>query len=417
MLLPMRRNLFGAMLSFLTAAFTYATPVSAQTDLPLPQLPPGVTVALRDTMDAYAVPVGTAPGTVFLNKLQLSATLRGERVGLPGWQIHAQIIRLDGQSLSARLGDLQTADNIEAPHALRLFEAYFAKTIGPADRQIALRFGLIDLNSQFDSIDPAAVMINSSHGIGPDLSHSGLNGPSIFPVSAIGATATWVKSKQLTLRLGIFDGVAGSPSRPSAFFAERLKPSDGVLATGQVDLFPDKGGRVEVGLWGYTASQSGPAGSQAHDRGAYASYEGPLRFIPDTQFWVRAGLANPRAQDIAAYLGGGVVHSGPLKRRKDDRLGIAIAHAMLGNDAVRGSGLHCAETSIELTYQAKLSSRLVIQPDIEYIHHPAGVARAPDSVGVGLRLVYAVAAPKRMQATDPGDPTVPPDGAPAMAGN
>lgn len=413
----MRGNRCGAVLSFLAAALACPSFASAQSDLPLPPLPPGVTVALRETMDAYAVPAGVAPGTALLNKLQLSATLRGERVGLPGWQIHAQVIRLDGQSLSRRLGDIQTADNIEAPHALRLFEAYVAKTIGTENRQIALRLGLIDLNSQFDSIDPAAVMINSSHGIGPDLSHSGLNGPSIFPSSAIGATGTWVKSRQLTLRLAIFDGVAGSPSRPGAFFTERLKPSDGVLAIGQLDWLPVKGERVEAGLWGYTASQPGPDGRRACDRGAYASYEAPVKFIPDTQFWVRLGLANPRAQDVAAYLGGGIMRSGLFKGRKDDRLGIAVAHVMLGGEAVRALGLYRAETSIEATYQAKLSNRFVIQPDVEFIRHPAGIARAPDSVGLGLRLVFAVAAPKRMQATDPGDPTVPPDGAPAMDGN
>ena len=408
---------FGVVLSLLMAVVAYPSPASAQSDQARPLLPPGVTVALRETMDAYAVPVGIAPGTALLNKLQLSATLRGERVGLPGWQFHAQIIRLDGQSLSARLGDVQTADNIEAPHALRLFEGYFAKTIGKHDRQIALRLGLMDLNSQFDSIDPAAVMINSSHGIGPDLSHSGLNGPSIFPVSAIGATGTWVRSKQLTLRLGIFDGVAGSPSRPGAFFAERLKPSDGLLAIGQFDWFPNKDSRVEAGLWGYTAAQPGPDGRPAKDRGAYASFEAPIKFVTDTQFWVRIGLANTRAQDVAAYLGGGVVRSGLLKGRKDDRLGIAVAHAMLGGEAVRAIGLYRGETSIEATYQAKLSRRVLIQPDVEFIHHPAGIAHAPDSVGVGLRLVFAIAAPKRMEATDPGDPTVPPDGAPAVTGN
>lgn len=413
----MTPNCLGIKLSFLTAVVAFPGPASAQVDRALLPLPPRVTVALRETMDAYAVPVGIAPGTALLNKLQLSATLRGERVGLPGWQFHAQVIRLDGQSLSPRLGDLQTADNIEAPHALRLFEAYFAKTIGKYDRQIALRLGLMDLNSQFDSVDPAAVMINSSHGIGPDLSHSGLNGPSIFPVAAIGATGTWVRSRQLTFRLGVFNGVAGNPSRPGAFFAERLKPSDGVLAIGQADWLPSEGSRVEAGLWGYTVSQPGPDGRRARGRGAYASYEAPFKFIPDTQFWVRVGLANPRAQDVAAYFGGGLVRSGLFKGRNDDRLGIAVAHAVLGTESVRALGLYRAETSIEATYQAKLSSRFLVQPDVEFIHHPAGIARAPDSVGVGLRLVFAAAAPKRMEATDPGDPTVPPDGAPAIAGN
>lgn len=413
----MSYNRCGRAIGFLVAAFAWTSTANAQSDLTLPPLPPGVTVALRQTIDAYVVPAGTAPGSAVLSKLQLSATLRGERVGLSGWQLHAQIIRLDGQSLSRRLGDIQTADNIEAPHALRLFEAYFAKTIGTNDRQIALRLGLLDLNSQFDSIDPAAVMINSSHGIGPDLSHSGLNGPSIFPVSAIGASATWVKSKQLTFRLGLFDGVAGNPSRPGAFFAERLKPSDGLLAIGQLDWLLNTDSRVEAGLWGYTAAQPGPDGRRARDRGAYASYEGTVKFMPDTQFWVRLGVANPRAQDVAAYFGAGLARSGLIRGRKDDRLGIAVAHAMLGTESVGALSVYGAETSIEATYQAKLSSRFLIQPDVEFIHHPAGIARAPDSVGLGLRLVFAVAAPKRMQATDPGDPTVPPDGAPAIVGN
>ena len=71
----MRGKKFGRMIGFLLAFVGYPSMVSAQSDLPLP---PGVTVALRETIDAYAVPVGTAPGSALLNKLQLSATVRGE---------------------------------------------------------------------------------------------------------------------------------------------------------------------------------------------------------------------------------------------------------------------------------------------------------------------------------------------------
>lgn len=196
---------------------------------------PALTIATRETFDAFAVPAGIDPGTAILNKLQVSATLRGEQLGLKGWQVHAQLIRFDGQSLSKHLGDIQTADNIEAVPVTRLFEAYLAKMWDRGDHSLALRLGLIDLNSQFDSIDPASLMLNSSHGIGPDLSRSGRNGPSIYPVTATGATLTWVRSKTWTFRLGMFDGVAGSPSAPHAFFAERLKPSDGLLVIGQAD--------------------------------------------------------------------------------------------------------------------------------------------------------------------------------------
>lgn len=246
-------------------------PTLAHAD-PTDKLPP-LAIAARETFDAVDVLAGANPGAAILNKLQISGTLRGDQFGLNGWLFHAQLIRFDGQSVSRRLGDLQTSDNIEAVPANRLFEAYFAKTWGEDQHSVALRAGLIDLNSQFDSIDQASLMLNSSHGIGPDLSRSGRNGPSIYPVTAFGSTLTWVRSPQWTFRLGVFDGVAGSPSTPHAFFAERLSPSDGVLVIGQADYQLDKDRRIEGGVWGYSAAQPGPSGRNAHDRGAYLSYE------------------------------------------------------------------------------------------------------------------------------------------------
>lgn len=385
--------------------------------LAAPDAAPPVAIALRDTFDGFAVPAGSRPGTAFLNKLQLSITMRGERVGLKGWSFHAQLIRFDGKSLSHRLGDIQTADNIEAVPVTRLFEFYGAHLWGDGDRSIGVRLGLIDLNSQFDSIDPASLMLNSSHGIAPDLSRSGVNGPSIYPVTALGTTVTWVRSSVWTFRLGIFDGIAGSPDRPRAFLAERLKPSDGLLLITQADWQPAKASRLEAGAWAYTAAQASPDGRMSHDHGAYLSYEAPAHLLPHLNYWLRAGVANGRAQAIAGYLGGGMVQQGTFRGRPDDRLGFAIAHAIIGEAAIDALGLHKAETSFELTYQAKVSRRFVVQPDVDYVHRPAAEAHARDGIGIGVRLVYASAYPVRMAASDPGDPTVPPDGSPPATDN
>lgn len=403
---PAIRTLAGALLGFLAVS-----PAMADANDKLPPL----AIAGRETFDVFGVPAGADPGTAILNKIQVSATLRGDRLGLPGWSIHGQIIRFDGQSLSKHLGDIQTADDIEAVPLTRLFEAYLARMWGDDKASVAVRFGLIDLNSQFDSVDPASLMLNSSHGIGPDLSRSGRNGPSIYPVTAVGSTVTWVRSQRWTFRIGVFDGVAGSPSAPRAFFAERLKPSDGLLLIGQTDWQLTKNSRIEGGAWGYTAAQRGPPGRDAHDRGAYVSYEAPLGGLPHLNVWVRAGFANPQAQPIAGYFGAGLVQQGAIPGRPDDRLGIAVAHAIIGQAAVNALQLHHAETSYEMTYQVKLSRRFVIQPDLDYIRHPAGFPHAPDSLGIGLRFVYASAFPIRMAASDPGDPTIPPDGAPSTS--
>ena len=308
------------------------------------------------------------------------------------------------------MADIQTADNIEAVPVTRLFEAYVSRVWGTKDRSLGVRFGLIDLNSQFDTNDAASLMLNSSHGIGPDLSRSGRNGPSIYPVTAAGSTVTWTATPAWTFRLGVFDGVSGNPGRPHAFLAERLKPSDGLLVITQADWELSKSAEVEAGAWTYTVERLGPGGGgKAHDRGAYLSYQARLNWLPRLSFWLRAGVADRQAQTVAGYLGGGFVQQGTIAGRPDDKVGFAIAHAIIGDGAATTLQLPSAETDFELTYQAKISRHFVIQPDVSYVRRPAGEAHAPDSVGLGIRFVYATAYPLRMTASDPGDPTVPPD--------
>ena len=127
---------------------------------------------------------------------------------------------------------------------------------------------------------------------------------------------------------------------------------------------------------------------------------------------MRIGFADRRAQTVAGYIGVGAVQKGTLAARPDDRLGLAIAHAIIGGPTVAALGIAHAETSIEASYQVKLSDRVAIQPDVQCIVHPAGVADAPNSLGFGLRLVFTTGFPQKAKAVDP---TVPPDGAPTTA--
>ena len=393
------------------ALICWVTPAQASE----PSDTPEFSVALRETADVWDVASGNDPGLTVLNKLQVSATLDGTHLGLNGWTAHAQVFRFDGQALSARMGDIQTADNLEALPMTRLFEAWIAHQWGSENRSAALRLGLIDLNSQFDSVDPASLFVNSSHGIGPDLSRSGRNGPSIYPVSALGSTVTLVPSARWTVRFGVFDGVPGDPARPRAFVAERLAHGDGLLTIVQTDYQLSKQARLEAGGWRYSARVPAIDGGQARDEGAYASLEAPLPLLPRTAVWVRSGVANSRAQTVAGYVGAGIVQTGTFARRPDDRFGFAIAHAIIGKPGVNVFSLSSAETSLEATYQLKVSERFAFQPDVQYLLHPAGVAGARNSFGIGLRLVVAAGFPKKPQASDPSDPTVPPDGAPTTS--
>ena len=351
-------------------------------------------------------------GLVVLNKFQVSGTLEGRYVGLDGWRVHGQIFRTDGESLSARVGDIQTVDNIEAVNATRLFEAWIERSFGPSDKPVAaLRLGLIDLNADFDSTDPASLFINSSHGIGPDLSRSGLDGPSIFPVSAFGARLTWNASDKLTVKSAVFDGVAGDPLRPHAFVAERLAASDGLLRIGEVDDRLTDNLTLTAGVWAYTRALEPallPGRSPAPGRGVFAALSTATPKDAGWAWWVRVGLADSRAQAVGGYLGGGVIYKGVFGR-PNDRLGFAIARAEIAGDARRAEGLPRAETTFEASYQAKLGDAFAVQPDLQYVVDPSGRAGRPNAMVVGLRFIFTGGYPTKAKPEDATDPTVPPD--------
>ncbi|MCI3134347.1 carbohydrate porin [Phenylobacterium aquaticum] len=356
---------------------------------------------LHDTLDLWRnLEGGLKVGDTQLNKLQIAVTLAGDELGQPGWKAHAQYFRTNGERLSGgRSGDIQTASNIEALSTDRLMEAWVEKSFGPTG---ALRAGLMDLNSDFDSIEPAGLFTGSSHGIAPDLSHSGLNGPSIFPVSALGVHGTWAPRSNLTLRAAAFDGVPGDPAHPKAFATVRLGRRDGALLITQADWVFAPGAQASLGAWRYTADfdrLDQPGRRQSGAAGVYGYVEGPAPGLTGWKGWVRLGRADPDVAVVADYLGFGLVHDAPFRSRPDDQLGFAVARAGLGAPARRGTGLPDTETAFELTYRYQVDSRLSLQPDIQYIVHPASRPGLDNALIAGLR----VAVTFRSKADRPQD--------------
>jgi porin len=149
---------------------------------------------------------------------------------------------------------------------------------------------------------------------------------------------------------------------------------------------------------------------RARDRGVYASIEGDVPTIEGLSGWLRVGLANGDAQAVDSYLGSGLVLQGLLRGRPDDRIGMAVAHAGRSSRTVSTSKVRSAETSVEATYQYKVRNNFAIQPDAQYIIHPAAVAGARNAMIFGVRLVFTAGYPKKAPAAEATDPTVPPEG-------
>jgi carbohydrate-selective porin OprB len=81
------------------------------------------------------------------------------------------------------VGDLLTVSNIDAEPGTRVLEAWVDV---PVAARWSLRLGKYDLNTEFDAIAAARLFLSSSQGVGPELSQSGAEGPSIYPRTAFG---------------------------------------------------------------------------------------------------------------------------------------------------------------------------------------------------------------------------------------
>ncbi len=325
---------------------------------------------------------GEDRGFDWMGRADLTAEFDGNAIGLDGVTGFADLMFTQGPEFSGRhVGDAQVVSNVEARRGLRLLEAWMSVPVGKGG--LSVKGGLIDLNTEFDVQDVGAFFINSSHGVGPEFSQSGVNGPSIFPATSIGFM---IKSERpgYTLRLGAFDAIAGSHVDPRDVVI-RFPGQRGALIVAEADVKLAPDANFQLGLWTYTSrfdTLSGTPEKLRASRGAYALVEGKLADKLDG--WIRIGIADDRVNLIGRYLGGGLTWG-----VDGSRFGAAIAHARLGNDARRTAPLDRAETAIELSYEHRIGPNLSVQPDVQYVINPGWEPTRRNALVAGLRLKFA----------------------------
>ena len=343
---------------------------------------------------------GLGQGGGYADLLKLSAAYDGSASGRDGLTGLLSVEHSSGSAFTAdRVGAVQNVSANEAePGATRLYEAWLQQELlGGAG---AVKAGIIDLNTTFDVQETAALFLNASDGVGADLGDTGLNGPSIYPIPALGITTVYRPAEDWTAQLGLFDGVAGDPAHRSAFVAVKL---DGALVIGQIEKRFGDAARVEAGAWGYSGAFPVPGevaadGSvrKSHDNdGLYGLVEGRLRPVGDSDAglsgWLRIGVANGQINTVQDYLGAGLVDTGLIPGRDKDEAGVALNRAAFGAaaralGASEGRTISGAETTLEATYPYVVNDWLNLQPDLQYVLRPHGDAHIPDALVVGLRV-------------------------------
>lgn len=339
---------------------------------------------------------GLERGSRYLDNVDLgfSTSIPADNgLSLPAGEVSGHLLYNNAAQLSGELiGDFQVVSNIDSVYNARLYELWYAFPVG--DKH-SFKLGVMDLNAEFDAIEPAGLFINSSHGIGPDFAQSGSNGPSIFPSTSAGARYLGRLDDNWSLRVAVFDAVPGDLDNPRRSVIN-LSRDEGALLVSELNL--QRGDlRFGLGSWLYTndAPRLSRPGAQ-RNRGLYAFVEAPVdqpRWDRPA-WWLRLGQARESVNPSEFYLGAGLVFPG-LGDRAGDTWGVAVAHAR-ASDRLSAADLPgplrptAAETALELTYRWVLSPRLSLQPDLQLILDPGFSPRLDDAWLFGLRLSWQV---------------------------
>ena len=358
-----------------------------------------VTLSATYTGETWAnVRGGLRRGTRYLDNLDVTIEVDASRaLGWSGATIFLYGLYNNDATLSDELvGDVQTVSNIDTNRAVRLYEAWIDQRL-LSDR-LSLRLGLYDLNSEFDTTDSRGLFINSSHGIGPDFSQTGRNGPSIFPVTSLSFRAEYKPNDNWLVRAAVIDGVPGDPERP-ARTAIKLGDGDGALVVAELNYLTG-GSKLGVGYWRYTsrferfALTPNEQDKRRGNDGFYFLAEQRLSRRADGEgglvAFARIGWADAAFNPIHRYVGAGAVYTGPVAKRPDDQLGIAVGWVEFGRPYRRASGLAGGlsgprEVTTELTYRAAINDWLTLQPNLQYVFNPGGDTSLKDAAVAGLR--------------------------------
>ena len=302
----------------------------------------------------------------------------------------------NGNSISALVGDLQGISNIEADKGAAILELWVALEI-PAG--LRLKGGILDSNADFDSIEPAQFFINSSQGIGPDLSSVGLNGPSIFPETGLGAIA-FIEKENWSLKLGTFDPLTRtSGSELNTARTVHWDWEDGLLVVSEAQITTTTS-LITAGIWTSSFSLERSFPNLTHLTNAKGIYTSLSRSNTFGDTYIRLGASESKNAYFDRYFGAGWVKS--ISPNADllpeSRIGISWASARLGDLGIftefpsdqYTTNNHSYEHLLEISTSTQLSDIIHLQPNLQFIIHPGAQSSTPTRLVVGIRAALEI---------------------------
>ena len=320
---------------------------------------------------------------------------------LAGWRgasAHVELLHNYGARPRDLAGTLQrTNDEDVVTRRFRIYQAWVDQSF--AGGRASLLAGVYDFKHEFAAVPASDALLNPSFSIAPELSRSGPGGAAVFPTSALAARLR-VRSQALGyLQAAVVNADAGTVGDVGGLDTSFRK---GLLLIGEVGIAGRT--RLAAGAWRYTHAQPDirdqlAPGAPAYraSGGIYALMEAPLRStangVRNLTVFARAGLSDGDTTPFAGSWQAGLRLDRVVAFRPDSVLSLGVTQGLISrkfreNRADAGRFTPPTETALELSYSDKLNPLLTLQPDLQWVHHPALNRFAKDAVVMSIRMKF-----------------------------
>ncbi len=323
---------------------------------------------------------GIKTGTAYLGMATIRMGFDAEKAKLwKGGFFFTNLANTHGDKPSeTMIGDFQVASNIEAGDHTYIQELWYAQQL----RNLKIIVGLQDLNVEMANSEHGALYRNSSFGVHSTISN---NVPApVFPLTSPGITFSWNFLPKWNWHTAIYDGTPLDFDRNPHNLIWNFSPQDGVLIVNELQreaiFYDHPKGNYKLGSYFHDhklTDQEIADGLSGVNYGFYAVADQMICEKNEKQgIGIFAQVSfSPKVQNDHSYYFGGGVNCYGIDKRENDVLGLAVAHAGFRHEKKE-------ETIIELTYKAVLGEYIYLQPNFQYIIHPAGTGEVLKNASV-----------------------------------
>ena len=390
----------------------------------------GITYQFIYTNDVLGnVSGGLKRGFIDQGKLEFDLNIDFEKLAnLRGLSFYANgfFIHNTGRIRRDYVGGVNTIAAIEARGTTRLSELWLEQKLW--NEATTLRIGQLAADVEFFYSDWSQLFLQSDWATITALNLA--SGGPAYPLSTPGIRFKTEPAQDVTWLLAIYNGDPAGPGTGDEQLRNRyglnFRVQDPAFVMTEAQLRTNFGKEdtglariLRLGAWGHLGKfndqryandgtllsnplGSGIAAKLRGDWGLYAVIDQqiwrPKGGAPDSGIGVFSRISGSPSDrnQISFYIDGGIVFSGLIPGRPDDKFGASVIYARY-SDALRAADLDKIlagypgyvrdyEANLELTYQAQIVPGWTVQPVITRVWHPSGDA-SRNALVVGVRSI------------------------------